>query len=151
VVELRRATVLIRPNDFIVQPTLCTTMGLYVSGEPITVITRAAPPSRVGEAVRGALEVSMAVIPHPTDWRAFSAPLLTAAGVRSWNAIQRSARHCRVEATGAVIRIIPSRNGGTAGEDKGYHPLVDQAIVLPADCTDEQLGIAVEDGATNCR
>jgi hypothetical protein len=57
---------------------------------------------------------------------------------------------CQVEALDHELRIAPSRNGGTSGADRGYHPIAEQAVVLPLDCSAEELGTAVLRALTIC-
>jgi hypothetical protein len=77
-------------------------------------------------------------------------PFLQRAKIRSWNALQKSAKNCQVEALNHELRITPSRNGGTAGPDKGYHPIADRATTLPLNCSDEELGAAVLTALSFC-
>jgi hypothetical protein len=104
----------------------------------------------LGEALQKALAAAGEGVPHPTDWKAHLQPLLQCVKIRSWNALQKSAKMCDVEALTGELRITPSRNGGTSGPDKGYHPITDQIIVLPLGCSDEELGAAVVRALTYC-
>jgi hypothetical protein len=108
------------------------------------------PAADLGKALHRALSAAKEGIAHPTDWKAHLAPLLQCAKIKSWNALQKSAKECQIEARDRELRITPSRNGGTSGADKGYHPIGDQAIVLPLHCSDEELGAAVLRALTLC-
>jgi hypothetical protein len=146
----RLASVYARSADYIVQPSSWTTTGLRVGTEPINVLPCDAGVADLGEALQKALSAAKEGIVHPTDWKAQLEPLLQCAKLRSWNALQKSAKMCEVELTDHGLRITPSRNGGTSGPDKGYHPIADQSVVLPLECSTEELGAAVFRGLALC-
>jgi hypothetical protein len=139
----RLASVYARERDFIVQPSSWTTTGLRIGTQPIEVLPGAASAADLGAAIQNALSAAKEGVAHPTDWKAHLMPLLESAKIRSWNALLKSAKMCEVETLGHEIRVTPSRNGGTSGSDKGYHPIADRAIVLPALCSDDELGASV--------
>jgi hypothetical protein len=89
-------------------------------------------------------------VSHPTNWKAHSEPLLRAAKIRSWNALQKSAKMCEIDAQDHELRITPTKNCGTSGPDKGYSPIAEQAVVLSTICSDEELGTAVLRTLTLC-
>lgn len=146
----RLASVYARGRDYIVEPSSWTTTGLRIGTEPINVLPGDAAASDLGTALQKALRAAKEGVAHPTDWKAHLEPLLRCAKLRSWNALQKSAKMCQVEALDRELRITPSRNGETSGSDKGYHPIVDQAITLPLDCSAEELGSAVLRALTFC-
>ena len=148
--ELQTASILIRSHDYIIQPESRTSTGLWIVDEPIQVIECDAPTVVVGKAVRLALNGSRDGVDSPKDWRTLLAPLLKVAGVRSWDALQRSSRLCEVEATCEVIRVMPSQNGGAVGPNKGFHTLREKAITLIPNSTDEEIGDAVRRASELC-
>ncbi|MFQ3593046.1 MAG: hypothetical protein SNJ82_07635, partial [Gemmataceae bacterium] len=77
-------------------------------------------------------------------------PLLNVAKIKSWNALQKSAKMIGVEMSDAELRIVPSRNGGTSGNDKGYHSLPEKAIILASACSNDELGSALEQAMALC-
>lgn len=68
---------------------------------------------------------------------------LRAAGVRSEKAFQTGARSLTVERQGHTIRIVPSRNGGSSGDVKGFHSLPELGMSVPLDSSVDELGAAV--------
>jgi hypothetical protein len=151
-VEVERlAEVFVRKDDFLVDPNVRTVTGLWLIADPVVQLPRAASTAELGAAVRSALAASRQDIPHPHDRREFPSSLLRVAGVRSWNALQRSAARCQVETNATAIRVLPSRNGGTRGDDRGYHSLEELAVTLPAAGSDEELGAAVMSVVARCQ
>jgi len=147
----RLVAVFARDADLLVEPNCQTVTGLWVSADPVARLTRTVSPAELGAVVRRALAESRRGMPNPTNWREFPSGLLRAAGLRSWNALQRSAARCQIEAGSAAIRVLPSHNGGTRGEGRGYHSLEELAVGVPANATDEELGAAVLSAIAVCR
>ena len=146
----RLVSVYARDRDYIVQPHSWTTTGLRIGTEPINVLPGNTSAADLCEALQKALAAAKEGVAHPTDWKAQLEPLLQCAKIRSWNALQKSAKLCQVEAVDCGFRISPSRNGGTSGPDKGYHPIADQAVVLSLGSSPEDLGVAVLRILTRC-
>jgi CDI immunity protein len=146
----RLASVYARDRDYIIQPYSWTTTGLRIGTEPIDVLSRDADADELGAVLQRALSAAKDGVAHPTNWKAQLEPLLLCAKVRSWSALQKSAKMCQIETLDGGVRITPSRNGGIAGPDKGYHPIADQAVVLPLDCSNEELGTTVLRALTLC-
>ena len=140
----------IRPNGYIIQPQSRTTAGVWIGCEPIQTMARDVALTTLGQAIREVLAASRDAVAHPTDWKGLLLPLFKCAKIRSWNALQKSAKMCGVEESNSELRIVPTRNGGTAGSDKGYHSLPEKAILLEADCAPEQLGKALEQALELC-
>jgi hypothetical protein len=124
-----------------VHPWQKTTAGLGIASEPY--VSLPLDTHELGHAVLAALAESGKTVPHPASWKGQDAPLLKAAGVRSQKAFQTGSRFVHVEREGRTLRIEPSHNGGTKGDDKGFNPLPGLALSLPLDSTAEAVGSAV--------
>jgi hypothetical protein len=136
--------------DFVIQPQSRTTAGLWIASEPVKVLASETDIATVAQSVRIALAASRDGVAHPTDWKAVLQPLLNGAKIKSWNAMQKSAKMVGIEMSDDELRVVPSRNGGTSGNDKGYHSLTETAIVLPPGCSDEELGSALSQALVLC-
>jgi hypothetical protein len=146
------AAVFARKGEFLVEPNCQTTIGLWSSADPVVSLPRSASAAELGTAVRSALAASRRGIAYdPTGWRGFPSSLLRVAGVRSWNALQRSDARCQMERNASTIRILPYRNGGTKGEDSGYRPLEELAVAVSAAASDSELGTAVLSALASCQ
>jgi hypothetical protein len=144
------ASVYVRKSDYIVESSCWTTRGLCVGSEPVELLPIDAAAAELGEAIRRALSAVREGVAHPADWQAQLAPLFKVAGIKSWDALQKSAKLCSIEAIDGPIRITPSRNGGTTGDGRGYHPMNEKAVILPPDATAAELGAAVLRAVPQC-
>jgi hypothetical protein len=147
---LRLAAMYSRQKDFVIQTECRTTAGVWIGSEPVQVLANESDIATVAQAVRIALAASRDGVAHPTDWKAVLQPHLNGAKIKSWSAFQKSAKMVGIEMSGAELRIVPSRNGGTSGDDKGYHPLPEAAIVLATGCSDAELGSALRQALELC-
>jgi hypothetical protein len=88
---------------------------------PATLLPIDSSAEALGLALAEALAAGAAAVATPSreEYRAIQTPLLKVAQVRSWGAIHRSAALCNVWQTSSGILIEPTRNGGTAGDDRG--------------------------------
>jgi len=120
-----------------------TTLGLGIASEPYVSLPLDAGDAELGAAVLNALSLSRGTLPHPESPRGLQAARLKAAGVRSEKAFQSDALSLTVELLDRTIRIVPSRNGGTSGESKGFHGLPDRSVSLPFDAGARELGAAI--------
>ena len=69
--------------------------------------------------------------------------LLKPARVRSWMTLQRNAKLVGVTAEDGRLRVVPTRNGGNRGDDRGFHDLVDQAEIFQSTPGPAVIGEAV--------
>jgi CDI immunity protein len=136
------ANVYARNTDFLIEPTSKTESGYRVSSDPVAQLQHTTSVVELGKAIRESLAESRRGVPNPVRGK-FPSSLLRVAGVRSWNALQTSAALCHVHADSNTIRIIPTRNGGTKGTERGYHPLEQQVICVQSSASDQELGSAV--------
>jgi hypothetical protein len=147
----RVAAVFLREADYLVEPNSRTDTGLWLSADPVTRLPRPVTAAELGSAVRRALATSRQGLPHPANWRRFPSSLLRVARLQSWAALQRTADRCEVQVSEAGVLAVPCANGGTRGDERGYHSLEEQAVVVPVDGSDEDLGAAVLLALAACR
>jgi hypothetical protein len=126
-----------------------TVDGLWVMGPAVCSCQKPVTSSALGSVTMDALRAGRQRIPRVTDWKQLLGPFLTACSERSWSAVQRKFRNVGIEQVGATVRVVPSRNGGTAGDDKGFHPLKESAeFALPLDAA--AFGAAILESFTRC-
>ena len=129
----RLAAVYALPDAFVVVANHQTEAGFWLAGRPVARLVSTATDAEIGAAVRAALSASRRGLPTPTraDFAAHVRDLATAAGQRTWAALEKAARLCTVEElTGGVLKVVPHRHGGTRGADAGYHELAEEAFEL---------------------
>lgn len=85
----------------------------------------------MADNVLAALALSRADVKHPDDWRSVLAPLLSAAGVKSWPTFVKGTKSIEVEAAAdSSMKLIPTRN---LGATDGFEPVVEKTIAVTAD------------------
>src|SRR5262245_25893904 len=118
-----RAAVFFRRRDVVVHSQHRTTDGVWIAGAPVSRVHRDELAIALVEAVRDAISKSRDGIAHPTDWKRVIAPVLDVAHVRSWAALARGSRLCEVEDSIHGMTVVPTRNGGATGDDRGFRAL----------------------------
>jgi hypothetical protein len=102
-------------------------------------------------ALREAIGKSRRDVPRPSNWDSLTAPLLAAAGVKSWLALARIASMCEVAADKDEFVFTPTRNGGTTGPARGNSELTEDRLVIPYSLEDDKLGEALAICASRCQ
>ena len=98
------------------------------SGKPYASLPFDVDVETLGSAALNALGSSGRTVPHPASWNGLGAARLAAAGVRSEKAFHLGARGIGVERLANLLRLEPTRNGGTKGDAKGFEPLPGLAL-----------------------
>ena len=89
---LKQACAYLRKDKVILGPVSVTTAGVGVAVEPFLCI-EVENIGKLGKGVLATLEKSQHGVPHPKQdqWKALLAPMLKAAGVKSWSSFAKSA------------------------------------------------------------
>jgi hypothetical protein len=120
-----------------------TVSGFWVAAEPFLQLPLDADETAIGDAVCSLLSATMEPIPDPADWRSIATQRFVAAGVRSERSFMARADLVNVVRSDTEYVIEPHRNGGSSGDDRGFHPLPAEQVSLRLDCTAPTLGAAV--------
>jgi hypothetical protein len=108
---------------------------------PVETLGGDATPITLGAAIRRALQRTTHDRAYPAnaaDWKAVTAPLLTAAGCKTWSAFAKGASDLRVNQTDTRVQVLPS-----VRDDKGaFAPVADRERHLEAP-SDDELGSLV--------
>ena len=125
-----------------------TDAGYWQDGEPVARLDLSASDEAVGATVQSVVAAAVGTI-SATHWKEFSVVrkrLAAAAGFRAMGVFDRSAKLCTVrESDSGVFTIVPTRHGGTRGDDKGFHERLDLEFAVDfADAV--ALGMAVRHG-----
>ena len=125
-----------------------TDAGYWQGGEPVVRLDVSASSEAVGAAVQSVVTQAVGTVPA-THWKEYSVVrkrLASAAGFRAMGVFDRLARLCSVrESDTGAFTIIPSRHGGTRGDDKGFHERLDLAFAVEF-ADPSALGMAVRRG-----
>lgn len=124
--KLKSASAYRLRDRYLICPNIRTTTGLWMNSAPYVTLPLDADPRLIGKAILTALEGSTQGAPHPTDFRAASELRRSAAGVRSERQFQLGATYIGISIDGDNLRLLPYRNGGSKGDQKGFYPSHEQ-------------------------
>ena len=122
---MRRASALLKNGKILIQGYSETTSGVWIARGPVYVAS-VEQLDRLGQNIFDALHQSSQGVPHPgpTEWKAIQAPMLEAAGAKTWAALAKSSKAVGLECQDEVVTITPSSNY----ENDGGEELSDRAI-----------------------
>jgi len=143
---MKDAGALLRRDAWYWSPYNKTTAGAWIGAEPIVKLPRDAPAAVLGTTVIELLAASTGPVPHPTDWKKLLEPLLAAAGVKSWRTLAAGAKSVSVESDDAFYTVCPNARD----RRNNFLPLPERNIRLPISATAEELGRAIQEGASLC-
>lgn len=140
----RRAGVYAKPELLLVHSVRTTTAGVGLAGPDVHHLPAPFSADAVGAAARAALAAYQHDVPHPNDWTDVGKDFLVACRVRSWKALTTDARFCDIElcSDGAIL-LLPTHNGGTSGDGKGFRSNGSAARRVERDSGDSELGEAI--------
>jgi hypothetical protein len=146
--ELSRIHVYELPDRLFLHPLAITEAGFWVAIEPGHRLELAVSDEELGSTVQTLIVPVQRPVPTPRreDYTVLARPLLQAAGVKTWLTLEGNARLCGVARELEQVVIVPTRNGGTRGDQAGFHDLDELARALPLPVDSIQLGRAVRDG-----
>ena len=127
-----------RRKDIVIMAYHWTDVGYLMAGLPAIRIALESRPEELGVTTKDILTASGKVVPTPLrdQHKARSQPLLNALGARKWSDIESHARLCFIrQLNSGELRIVPTKNGGGRGENRGFHELKDLALTTSADVT----------------
>lgn len=148
-VRPKRIAVYGRRKDLVIHAYHMTDAGFWLAGLPAIQVSVDATATELSNIIRDVLRASGTTVPAPKrdDFPRRLKPVLQAVGAKTWSAIERNSRLCTVgqEKSGEFL-IVPTRNGGGRGPDRGFHDLKSLAFTIPADAFDEVLSAGVRRG-----
>ena len=122
------------PDRFFLHASAKTEDGFYIASEPTSSAALETGDIELGELVIDTLRASslIGIVPTPqmNQYTELDRTVLRLSGCKSWMAIHRKGKLCEILSNGSVITIIPMRNGGTKGEDKGFSPLREKSLTV---------------------
>jgi len=127
----RLASAYVLSDTIVVVANHLTQAGFWLAGRPVVRLLPEATDAELGAAARAALQSGLAGVPtlKRAEYTPYLRDLAVAAGVRSWAALEKSARLCNVEQLpSGALRVVPHRHGGTRGDAAGYHELPEAAF-----------------------
>jgi hypothetical protein len=139
--EVRMASVYRRRGKYYVTASSKTRDGFWLEEGPVDVLDDVAA---VAGAVRTALQRSTHGIRSPKDWSNRVNGVVEAAGMKRYSAFAKDAAYVSVDQKDGVVRLVPSRNGGSR---EGFLGLEEQAVTV---ANDGDLADAIESAFDRC-
>jgi hypothetical protein len=133
---MKCATIYQRGNKIYVHSLSRTTAGVWVINNPVLMV-EAENPRRLGESLRECLAASSEGMSHPKSFGGLFDPVLSLAGVKSFNTFVKAAKCVEVELDDQTAILIPTRNEGS---EDGFVPLPEKSQI--ANNENEALGSA---------
>lgn len=139
-------------EDIFLCASCLTGAGFHFDAEPWRKLQSQQSDEALGCALRTVLGGSERVIPTPDreGMRRSRKELLRAAGMRSERQLQMQSVCVLVVRSKASLQFIPSRNGGTRGDRKGFHHLNDAMLALPVNAPSTVLGATLRAAFERC-
>jgi hypothetical protein len=122
---MKSAYALLRKGKILIQTYSKATTGLWIASGPIYVADKERLDD-LGGKIRDALTGSTEGVQHPSqaEWKKIQAPMLEAAGVKTWATLAKSAQSVGIEYDGTTVKIVPSTGYG----NNGGTPLPEQTV-----------------------
>lgn len=148
----KSAAVYLFKGNYFIHSMARTDAGFWIASMPASLLSAESSIEEIGSAALEALEASVNGVraPRRDEFAKLHAPLLEVAAIRSWLTLQRAAALVNIRLERSSISVEPTRNGGTGGDGRGYHPLEDQCVRFPADINSAALGEAVISAFDRC-
>ncbi|VVE57264.1 hypothetical protein PAQ31011_05194 [Pandoraea aquatica] len=123
---MKSAYALLRKGKIFIQAYSKASTGLWIASGPVYVAEEGGLEEDLGQKVRDALDGSIEGVRHPSqdEWKEIQAPMLEAAGVKSWKTLGKGAKSVGLESNGVTVKMVPSFNY----ENGGGTPLIEKAI-----------------------
>ena len=122
---MKRASALIKGEKILIQGYSETSSGVWIAHGPVYV-AHENQPDQIGQYIRDAIHQSTRGVPHPgpTEWKVIQAPMLEAAGARTWASLAKDSKAVGLEYDGEVVTMTPSSNykndGGADIPDRAF-------------------------------
>ena len=150
-VKTQQANATLYPDQILIATEDKTVAGYSITTPKITKLSVDVSADNVGQTVRKHLFLSKTDVPAPSDFKAMYQEFLTAAGFKNAKAHHKGARHLSIYQKGQEIVIIPTKNGGATGEQRGFQGSKDMPpIHVDASISDNKLGEQIIEAWLKC-
>lgn len=117
-----------------------TTAGVWIASAPELKLEASAGVAAIGDAAIKVIDASRGPVEHPSNWDDVPEPMVDLAGVKSWQAFAKGAKHCSLEAENERLQIVPQRS---LAPNRGFEPILHATVEVSLDAAPEQIGTAV--------
>ncbi|CAM2154084.1 conserved protein of unknown function [Pararobbsia alpina] len=126
---MKMAYALLRKGRIFMQSYSKATTGLWVASGPVYIVAVDAP-ENLDSIIRRALDGSKEGVQHPSqnEWKAVQAPMLEAAGVKSWTALSKGAKAVGLHSENGIVKMTPSLNYENKGGTSNLEAVVEREL-----------------------
>jgi hypothetical protein len=134
-----------RKNQIMIHPCHKTQSGFFVADSPYITLSKNVDHLEIGNAILKVLEASESSIPDPdysSDlWKQSDKDRFNSMGVKSEKDFIKDAKHVSInEDDEGNIHFVPTNNGGSSGEQKGFHHLSELNSVISKVASPKDIG-----------
>ncbi|MDB5991268.1 MAG: hypothetical protein JWQ10_2671 [Herbaspirillum sp.] len=142
---MKHATALLRKGKILVQGYSQATTGMWIAQGPVYVIDENET-SGLGIQVLAVLNASTIGVKQPSqdEWKKIQAPMLEAAGVKSWTTLAKGAKAVGIVCDEGGARMVPS----SGYEHKGGKSLTEKTV--RCELVSDQLGRSLVEAFNLC-
>jgi len=114
---MKLASAFLRKGNIFIQGSSQTTTGVWITSGPVHIFNQEANTQEIGDAIIDLLKCSIQGIPHPkqTEWKNIQAPMLNAAGVKTWSTFAKGTKAVGMVYEGETVTMAPSFEYETQG------------------------------------
>jgi hypothetical protein len=143
---IKHCEVVVRDDAIFVFGNTETQPGVYLTGQPVTKLSRDVPPDDLGKTILSTLDAFQSGAKHPEgdQWKKFEQESLRGTGFGSWRKLSKGARRVGVKREGDSIKVTPT----AADRRGGYSDLMDKALHVSSDPI--EIGRAIQDALQQC-
>jgi len=145
--RMKSAVIYERNNIFFIRASSETTAGVWIDDGECYVINSDSEYEEIGKYVRIALDNSHSNIPHPTNWKSVSEPLLNAAKVKSWSTFGKTAKCVNVDME-KDIQVNSTKNKSSTKQ--GFVGEGSTIVTIPTNSSNVELGKTVKKKWLDC-
>ena len=142
------------PDRIVVHSYSKTKTGILRTSEPCIVLKNNVSNLEIGEGIQVAKKGYKTGVPdmvrYSNSWAEVDKPIFKACNLKSWKKIQELSSHCYIEFCENEIVFTPTRNGGTKGDTKGFHPIEEKRKKLNLNANLDEIGKTLIDCFNLC-
>jgi hypothetical protein len=132
------------PNRLVMHGVAQTVSGFYVAHEPYLSLPTGISLDEIGSVILSVLDGFKIDYPRPTNWPELTKKFLQDMRVKSNRKLQEDSILCNIAQYGECFEFIPTHNGGTRGDKKGFSPIPGGEFSIPGFLLKKDLGGALQ-------
>ena len=138
------------PKKIVIYSNDKTDSGLWIASCNALIIDNLISNYDLGKYVLEFLSKSKHNLPHPINWKEFTKKYLLSVGFKSNSALMINAMCVSIGQDDNEIVFMPSKNGGTKGNQRGFYYLEEKKITVSISKNFEYLGAKLNESWKLC-